>query len=147
MPKHSGSDGFQTGLPGICDECFQEQKPSERYYSEHNQRLAVLVLLSDPYSLDFGRASFFHRVSVCTHDSVTGITNSSFIQMQYDLFNGQRHASSAPLTVADDGIVPLSDDVAVPADSLGSSRRLLFQNRAELERLVVPDNRSLIHHP
>jgi len=32
--------------------------------------------------------------------------------MQYDLFNGQRHAASAPLTVPDDGIVPLSNDVA-----------------------------------
>ncbi len=42
MPKHSGSDGFQTGLPGICDECFKEQKPSERYYCPHSKRLAVL---------------------------------------------------------------------------------------------------------
>jgi hypothetical protein len=42
MPKHSGSDGFQTGLPGISDECFKEQKPSERYYYPHNKRLAVL---------------------------------------------------------------------------------------------------------
>ena len=29
MPKHSGSDGFQDGLPGICDECFKMQKPIE----------------------------------------------------------------------------------------------------------------------
>ncbi len=42
MPKHSGSDGFQDGLPGICDERFKEQKPSERYYCPHNKRLAVL---------------------------------------------------------------------------------------------------------
>ncbi len=42
MPKHSGSDGFQDGLPGICDECFKEQKPSERYYCPHDKRLAVL---------------------------------------------------------------------------------------------------------
>ena len=41
MVKHFGSDGFDTGIPGICDECFQEQKPSERYYCEHNKRLAV----------------------------------------------------------------------------------------------------------
>jgi len=40
MTKHSGSDGFQTGLPGICDECFKE--PSERYYCPHYKRLAVL---------------------------------------------------------------------------------------------------------
>jgi hypothetical protein len=39
--RHIGSDGFQTDLPGICNECFQEQKPSERYYCEHNKRLAV----------------------------------------------------------------------------------------------------------
>ena len=32
MVKHSGSDSFQTGLPGICDKCFKEQKPSERHY-------------------------------------------------------------------------------------------------------------------
>jgi len=42
MPKHSGSDGFHTGLRGICDKCFQEQKPSERYYCPHIRRLAVL---------------------------------------------------------------------------------------------------------
>ena len=41
MVKHFGSDGFDTGIPGICDECFKEQKPSERYYCEHNKRLAV----------------------------------------------------------------------------------------------------------
>ncbi len=57
------------------------------------------------------------------------LSNSSFIQMQYDLFNGQRDASSAPLTVTDDGIAPLSNDVAMPVDPLGSSGRLLFQNR------------------
>ncbi len=28
-------------LIGRLDECFQEQKPSERYYCEHNERLAV----------------------------------------------------------------------------------------------------------
>ncbi len=39
VPKHIGSDGFQAG---ICDECFKEQKPSERYYCLHNKRLAVL---------------------------------------------------------------------------------------------------------
>jgi hypothetical protein len=39
--KHFGSDGFDTGIPGICDECFQKQKPSERYFCEHNKRLAV----------------------------------------------------------------------------------------------------------
>ena len=65
----------------------------------------------------------------------------SFIQMPYDLFNGQRHAPSAPLTVADDGIAPLRDDVAVPADPLGPSRRPLCPNRLELERLAVPDIR------
>ena len=59
--------------------------------------------------------------------------------MQYDLFNGQRHASSAPLTVADDGIAPLSNDVTVPADPLGSSRRTLCPNRLELERFALPD--------
>jgi len=37
MVKHFGSDGFDTGLPGICDECFKEQKPSERYFCEHNK--------------------------------------------------------------------------------------------------------------
>ncbi len=42
MPKHSGSDGFQDGLPDICDDYFKEQKPSERYYCPHNKRLAVL---------------------------------------------------------------------------------------------------------
>ncbi len=39
--QHSESDGFQTGIPGICDECFEEQKPSERYYCPHNKRLVV----------------------------------------------------------------------------------------------------------
>ena len=33
--------GFDTGIPGICDECFKEKKPSVRYYCEHNKRLAV----------------------------------------------------------------------------------------------------------
>ena len=32
---------LRNGIPGICDECFQEQKPSERYSCEHNNRLAV----------------------------------------------------------------------------------------------------------
>ena len=82
----------------------------------------VLVLLNDPYSLDLGRAESE------TWERLKN-TNSSFIQMQYDLFNGQRHASRAPLAVADDGIVPLSNDIAVPVDPLGSSGRLLFQNR------------------
>jgi hypothetical protein len=41
MVKHFGGDGFDTGIPGICDECFKEQKPSERYYCPHNKRLAV----------------------------------------------------------------------------------------------------------
>ncbi len=41
VPRHIGSDGFQTGILGICDECFQEQKPSEKYFCEHNKRLAV----------------------------------------------------------------------------------------------------------
>ncbi len=59
--------------------------------------------------------------------------------MQYDLFNGQRHTASTPLTVADDGIAPLSNDVAVPVDSLGSSRSTLFPNRLELERFALPD--------
>ena len=26
MVKHFGSDGFDTGIPGICDERFKEQK-------------------------------------------------------------------------------------------------------------------------
>ena len=56
------------------------------------------------------------------------LVEPSLIQMQYDLFNGQRDASSAPLTVADDGIAPLSNDVAVPTDPLGASRWPLFQN-------------------
>ena len=59
--------------------------------------------------------------------------------MHYYLFNGQRHAASAPLAVADDGIIPLSNDVTVPADPLGSSRRLFFPNRLELERFALPD--------
>jgi len=42
MVKHFGSDGFDTGIPGISDECFKEQKPSEWYYCPHNKRLAVL---------------------------------------------------------------------------------------------------------
>ncbi len=74
-------------------------------------------------------------------------TDSSLIQMQYDPFNGQRHASRAPLTVADDGIAPLSNDIAVPADPLGPSGRTLCPNRLELEGFTLPDNRSLIHHP
>ncbi len=66
--------------------------------------------------------------------------------MQYDLLNGQRDASSAPLTVADDGIAPLSDDVAVPTDPLGSGRRTLCPNRLEFERFSLSDNRLVIHH-
>ncbi len=54
MPKHSGSDGFQDGLPGICDKCFKEQKPSERYYCPHNERLAGLT---DGYRETFRDAS------------------------------------------------------------------------------------------
>ena len=106
----------------------------------------VLVLLNDPYSLDLSRACFY-QVRRRVHNSATEIAKSSFIQMQYDLFNGQRHAANAPLTVADDGIVPLSNDVAVPGNPLGSSRRLLFSNRLERERFALPENRSLIHHP
>ncbi len=41
MVKHFGSDGFDTGIPGICDEYSKEQKSSERYYCEHNKRQAV----------------------------------------------------------------------------------------------------------
>ncbi len=107
----------------------------------------VLVIPNDSYSLDLGRASFFYRVSVCTHVSAGDLTNSSFIQMQYDPFNGQPHTASTPLAMADDGIVPLSNDIVVPVDPLGSSRRPLFPNRLELERFTLPDNRSLIHHP
>ncbi len=91
------------------------------------------------YSLDLG------RVGSETWERLKN-TDSSFIQMQYDLFNGQRHGSSVPLTVADDGVAPLSNDVAVPVDSLGSSRRLLFPNRLEFERFALPDNVSVIHH-
>ncbi len=43
MPKHSSSDGFQDGVPGICNECFLKQKPSKQYHCEHNHRLAVLI--------------------------------------------------------------------------------------------------------
>ena len=64
----------------------------------------------------------------------------SFIQMQYDLFNGQRDASSAPLTMADDGIASLSNDVAVPADALGASGRLLFQNRGQRKGFTFSGN-------
>ncbi len=42
MPKHSGSDGFQDGIPGICNECFRESPNVDRYYCPHNRRLAVL---------------------------------------------------------------------------------------------------------
>ncbi len=42
LAQHISQGGFQTGIPGICDECIKEQKPSERYYSPHNKRLAVL---------------------------------------------------------------------------------------------------------
>ncbi len=75
------------------------------------------------------------------------VEEHSFIQMQYDFFNGQRHAFSVPLTVADDGIARLSDDVAVPADPLGSSRRAFFSNRLEFERFALSNNLSVIHDP
>lgn len=71
---------------------------------------------------------------------VSELTNSSFIQMQYDLFNGQRDASSAPLTMTDNSIAPSSDDVAVPVDPLGSSRWLLFQNRGERKGFTFSGN-------
>ena len=41
MPKHSGSDGFQEGIPGICDECFRESRNAKSYYCPHNGRSAV----------------------------------------------------------------------------------------------------------
>jgi hypothetical protein len=28
-------------IPGICDECFKEQKPADHFYCEHDKRLAV----------------------------------------------------------------------------------------------------------
>lgn len=79
-------------------------------------------------------------------ESATETTNPSFIQTKYDVFNGHRHAARTPLTVTDNGIAPLSDDVAVPAEPLGSSRRLFFPNRLELERSALPGNGSVIHH-
>ena len=36
----SGSDGFLTGLPGICAVCFELPHPPY-YYCEHNKRLVV----------------------------------------------------------------------------------------------------------
>ena len=39
------SDGFTTGLPGICADCFKQQTahPHARYYCcKHNQRLVRL---------------------------------------------------------------------------------------------------------
>ncbi len=95
------------------------------------------------YSPGLGRASYI-PVRVWTHGSAGNFSSLSFIQMQHDLLNGQRDASRAPLTLADDDIVPSSHDVAVPADSLGPSRRLLAQHRAELEWFALPDNRSMI---
>ena len=71
----------------------------------------MLVLLNDPHSLDLSQVSIF-SVRVWTRVSATDISNSSFIQMQYDLFNGQRHAASAPLAVSDDGVASLSKDVS-----------------------------------
>jgi hypothetical protein len=38
------SDGFLDGIPGICSECFSEQKTSphpKHYYCRHRERLAV----------------------------------------------------------------------------------------------------------
>ncbi len=93
----------------------------------------MLVLLNDPYSLDLGRAESE------TWERLKNM-NSSFIQMQYDLLNGQRDASSAPLTVADDGIAPLSNDIAVPADPLGASRWPLFQNRGQRKGFTFSGN-------
>ncbi len=42
MPRHSSSDGFHDGVPGLCNECFLKQTPSKKYYCVHNQRFAVL---------------------------------------------------------------------------------------------------------
>ncbi len=75
----------------------------------------VLVLLNDPYSLDLGPDSYI-PVSVSTHVRAGDVTNSSFIQMQYDLLNGQPHAASTPLAVAADG-------GASPTIRLGPVRR------------------------
>ena len=113
-----------------------ELRPSDIRYCAHICFIAVLA----PLPLNLGRAESE------TWERLKN-TNSSFIQMQYDPFNGQRHATSTPLTVADDGIVPLSNDIAVPVDPLGSSRRPLFPNRLELEGFTLLDNRSVIHHP
>ena len=44
MPQHIGSDGFTTGIPGICPDCFADQTSfphPEHYYCEHRERLAV----------------------------------------------------------------------------------------------------------
>jgi len=111
-----------------------EPRPSDIRYCGHICFIAVLA----PLSFDLGRASSA-RGRGWTYDSATEFTSSSFIQMYYDLFNGQRHASCAPLTVSDDGIAPLSNDIAVPVDPLDSSRRPLFPNRLELERFTLPD--------
>ena len=39
----TGSDGFQDGIPGLCDECFRESPGAERYYCPHNRRLPVVT--------------------------------------------------------------------------------------------------------
>ena len=57
------------------------------------------------------------------------IVEPSFIQPRYNLFDSNRYALKVPLAVADDGIAPLSNNVAVPVASVRSSGRLLFQNR------------------
>ncbi len=41
MVKHFGGDGFDTGIPGICDECFRESPNAMRYDCPHNQWSAV----------------------------------------------------------------------------------------------------------
>ena len=43
VPQISGSDGFTTGLPGICADCFKQTRDPHPpyYYCEHNQRLVV----------------------------------------------------------------------------------------------------------
>ncbi len=41
-PNTQAQTASKQVSPGICDECFKEQKPSERYYCPHNKQLAVL---------------------------------------------------------------------------------------------------------
>jgi len=46
MTRHSGIDGFLAGIPGICEECFSDQKQfphPDYYYCEHRKRLAIQV--------------------------------------------------------------------------------------------------------